>query len=323
MPVGTVDWQGWPAIVLEDAQTRVVFVPDLGGKMVSLVRRESGRDFLLHPPGGRRYRRVEYGASFGAFDTSGFDECLPTIAADGDLPDHGELWSRPWASRMLDDGGVELTVDGVRRPYRFTRAAHLVDGDLHLDYTLQNLGEQAFPYLWSAHPLLAVDPGDKILLPDEVTRCFIDSSADDRLGQHGDSCLWPMARQQDGQTDDLDVVKDRDSGFADKLYTNRLASGYASLYRAASQESLTFRFDVRTTPFLGLWICQGGWPADETPGHLTVALEPCNGRPDALSAAIERSECPTIEAGATHRWAMQLEPRAGYPVPDFPTEVMI
>src|SRR5438552_6543784 len=53
------------AIVLDNGLLRLTVVPELGGKIVSLVRIESGNEFLLQPPEPKRaYRPRSHGAKF-------------------------------------------------------------------------------------------------------------------------------------------------------------------------------------------------------------------------------------------------------------------
>src|ERR1044071_6954902 len=102
--IENVQVSGLSAIRLHNDVLRAVFIPELGGKMVSLVRVASGHEFLLQPQDcGRKYGRPVYGDRMDDFDASGFDECFPTISAckypedlNVSLPDHGELWPVPW-----------------------------------------------------------------------------------------------------------------------------------------------------------------------------------------------------------------------------------
>src|SRR5437588_899468 len=70
---------GFRRVTMDNRTVRVRFLPELGAKMTSLVRIASGHEFLLQPQ--RPLRRPKYGDPFEAFDTSGFDECLPTVSA--------------------------------------------------------------------------------------------------------------------------------------------------------------------------------------------------------------------------------------------------
>jgi hypothetical protein len=92
------------AVQLANDQLFVSFLPEVGAKMNSLKSVRSGREFLYKPLRDP-YRRAAYGASFADYDTSGFDECCPTMAeciypepgfAGRKMPDHGDLWSASW-----------------------------------------------------------------------------------------------------------------------------------------------------------------------------------------------------------------------------------
>jgi hypothetical protein len=303
-------------ITLDNELVRAIVLPDLGGKMISLVRLAGGHEFLLQMPEPERgYRRGVYGDAFEEYDTSGFDDCMPTVAEcvypDDEfkgvvLPDHGEVWSAPW-SCDIDGEVLSMWTSGRGLPYTLSKRLRLEGARLIIDYEVENLSDQAFKYLWSAHPLLAVNPGDRVVLPEEVNELFVHWSKDDRLGPHGQSCGWPVAIQINGQADDLSIIKPPSAGWAEKLFTSRLTTGHCALYSTTSGESIGFHFDPELVPFVGLWICQGGWPTSRAAKHYTVALEPCNGRPDSLAEASARGECEILPARAIKRWALRLE----------------
>lgn len=300
----TVD--GLRRIALDNGIVRAHFLPELGGKMTSLVRVQSGHEFLLQPR--RPLRRAAYGDSFEAYDTSGFHECMPTVSAciDPDrgvlLPDHGELWSAPWDAEV-HDGTLRLSAMGRVLPYRFTKRMKFHGSAVILDYEITNEGDAEMKYLWSAHPLLSVEPGSRITLPAEVTELLVQYSLGDRLGSFGSRCQWPKTRSVEQR---LDVLLAPTAGFADKLFTPRLRHGYCSVFKPAANETIAFRFNAEQVPYIGLWCCQGGWP-DPAHGHYTVALEPCSGRPDSLREAIARGENDVLPAGSSKRWTLTME----------------
>jgi galactose mutarotase-like enzyme len=276
------------------------------------VRIQSGHEFLLQPQ--RSLRRAAYGDSFGAYDTSGFDECMPTVSACTDpnrgvsLPDHGELWSVPWQAEVHEDA-LQLSATGRVLPYRFTRRTKLDGSGVVLDYEITNESETEMKFLWSAHPLLSVEPGSRITLPAEVAELLVQYSLGNRLGSFGSTCQWPRANAGSVKQR-LDVLLPPTARFADKLFTPRLRDGYCSLFKPAANETITFRFDVEPVPYIGLWCCQGGWP-DPAHGHYTIALEPCSGRPDSLREAIAGGENDVLPAGSSKRWSLRIELTAG------------
>ena len=286
--------------------------------MSSLKSASTDREFLLQPP-DRPYRAAAYGANFADYDTSGFDECCPTVSeckypkgefAGATMPDHGDLWSTAWQCDIGDDE-LFFEAQGRSLPYVFRKYARLESDAIVLRYEIASTGSKEFAFLWSAHPLLAVQPGCRIVLPNEVSRVLVNWSREERLGKCGDSCGWPVARTKDGDEVDLAELTTVNARTADKLFTSRLSSGECALYYPYTDEALVFRVDPVLVPYLGIWICQGGWPSPDH-GHFTVALEPCTGRPDSLREAINMGEGDALQPGQKKRWELRLEVRSGY-----------
>jgi galactose mutarotase-like enzyme len=309
-------------ITLNNGVLRMDVLPELGGKIISLVRIESGHEYLCQPSSSDgTYRRARYGDPFNAYSSGGFDDCFPTISdciyplapfQGLELPDHGELWSVPWEAEAEREV-VCLRTRGIRLPYRFSKRLRLDGPELVLDYELTNEGKSALDYLWAAHPLLRIEAGDEVILPPEIGDLLIEWSKDDRLGGRGETCRWPLARQRSGAEDDLSRIKPPQSRYADKLFTPRLRHGYAALYSPRNDEAIVFRFHTEVTPFLGIWLCQGGHSHGHAEGEYAAALEPCSGRSDSLATAIERRECQSIGAGDTVHWSLRVELRRGRP----------
>lgn len=311
-------------VTLSSAALEVAVLPELGGKLVRLARpgpvAQSGHDrrednVLLEPPEAERpWRPATHGARFEDFDVSGLDDCFPTVAACPApdepalrLPDHGDLWSVPW---QLDAAGDSLTLSARARslPCRLTRRVSLDGNRVRLDYTLASEADRPLAYLWSAHPLLAVSPGSRIHLPAEVSALLLEWSAGDRLGHRGDRVPWPRAGVRD-----LSLLPGPEAGVADKLFTDRLRHGLCAVHDVARARSLTFRFDPARLPYLGLWICAGGWPTSRAAKHFTLALEPCSGRPDSLAEAVRAGTCARLAARETATWSLELELTDGPP----------
>src|SRR5438270_11239110 len=93
------------AVVLDNRTLRLTAVPELGGKIASLIRNESGYEYLLQPYDPERaYRQRKYGEKFEHYQPSGFDECAPSVAdcrypeesfVANRVPDHGDIWCLP------------------------------------------------------------------------------------------------------------------------------------------------------------------------------------------------------------------------------------
>jgi hypothetical protein len=306
---------GLRALALSNAVLRLVVVPQLGGKIISMCRIDSGNEWLLPPKNPEQPLRMpRYGDGFEQHWAYGFDECFPTVAAclyNMDervpllIPDHGELWSSPWELSLPGDPSVVLA-KGIALPYLFTRSITLHDSTARFDYTLENTGDSTFQYLWSAHPLLRVFEGDQILLPENVAEMRVEHSHGNRLGRSDGACSWPVAKTSTRTLVHLNTVHDRTSGSAEKLFTSRLTAGYCALRSSARSEMLTFSFDAAEVPYLGLWTNEGGSPAESAEKDFTVALEPCLAPFDSLADAIRSRVAPSIPPGETQRWHVEM-----------------
>jgi len=315
--IGSLD-----AVVLNNGSLRLTVVPELGGKIVSLIRNESGYEYLLQPSDPERaYRRRNYGDKFEDYEPSGFDECLPTIAAclypeepfsASRLPDHGDIWC---LSSDLEIFGKQISLTSSMRslPLQFTKKVRLQANIVKLEYAVTNLSQSIVKFLWSAHPLLRVEPGAEIILPREVKEVEVGWSRDNRLGKSGDIRTWPRATECSGRIVDLNRVGSPSAGTAEKLFTPRLSEGFCGVFLPQHSGSVAFRFDPRLVPYIGIWVCQGGWPMSSTAKHSTVALESCSGRPDSLEEAIRRNECITLAAYGAMQWWMEIEVNSSTP----------
>jgi len=257
---------------------------------------------------------------FDASDASGWDECLPSVGAceldipagKAHVPDHGDLWRLPWHIMQASEDAATLRVDCFSLPLQLTRSILLTETEsgcrLQLLYSLHNLGATAVPWSWAAHPLFAVQAGDRILLPHSVHTLRLEGSGGDRLGVANTSIPWPIFRASDGSSVDLSVAADPDSGFGDKLFAGPISGavdGWASLERPSIGLRLTVRFEPELTPYLGLWLCYGGWPDGSGPKQVCVALEPTTAPVDSLATCGPWTR--TLEAGQTVTWPMELE----------------
>lgn len=293
---------------LQNNLLRVQILPSIGGKIVSLRSVRTGEEFLLPPI--HDYKHVSASAAFSESDGGGFDECLPSIASCESLAglpavaDHGDLWRQPWQAESNDEA-IVLHADATSRPLRLTRRATLEGAALVLDYDLVNLSNEPTQWLWSAHPLLHVAAGDRIVLPEEIKRVSVEYSAGE-LFEKDISIGWPRAQSVSGVSMDLSKVGKRDGITAHKLFAEVEKSGWAGLYRDGIKQGVVVRFDPNMLPFLGLWICSEAWPAGGIEKQYTVALEPTTSKTDSLATAIQNGTARTLNGLEHVRWRLEL-----------------
>jgi galactose mutarotase-like enzyme len=294
---------------LQNDLLHVRILPAFGGKITSLRSALTGEEFLLPPL--QDYRRVSPTANFDRSDGGGFDECLPSVAScesiagEASVPDHGDLWRISWNVDSQDES-VILHADAASRPLRLTRRAILQESSLVLDYELFNLSDSPTTWLWSAHPLLRVDAGDRIVLPSDIEEVKVEYSASD-LVMRNRSIAWPRAQSRLGREVDLSKVGEKDGRTAHKLFARVRKSGWGALYREKVGQGLIVRFDPSTLPFLGLWICAGAWPATGAEKQYTVALEPTTSDVDSLESAERNGTSRSLGARERYQWKLEIQ----------------
>jgi len=302
---------GYKNLVISNEVLEVHIFPEIGGKIHRIINKKNGSQYLLQSQKSNgRYSKPHYGANYEDFDTSGFDECFPNVSdskvefKNGKelfFPDHGELWSRKWDYEITDEK-IKLSIKGVQRKYLFEKTVSLSDYSINFQYKLKNNCDFDFQYIWSAHPLLNISEGDKIILPKELKKMFLNWSSDELLGSFGDYVNWPLI---DGKTD-YSEVKNVFFGKAVKLFTDQLETGIAGVFFRKFNETFLINFYATENPFLGLWLSYGGWPVNSSRKHLTVGIEPTCGRPDCLKAGIKNQEVGKVKAGATNSWSISF-----------------
>ncbi|MNM53081.1 Aldose 1-epimerase [compost metagenome] len=300
-------WDAWTG---ETNLIAVTVVPELGGKVVSLRNRKTGREWLWRS--GKLLGNRGYGTSFGDGDESGWDEMFPAINAGvypnepwqgRPIPDHGEVWSRPWEHRVTDSEALSCRINGEQFPYVLEKTYTFpAEGTLRIDYAVTNRSESPFSFLWAAHPLLQVREGMKLHVPAELTEIEVSYSAGERLGTFGDKHAWPLAHGAAGEPIDLRTVEPNAGRFAEKYYfSGRLSAGFAGISDPATGEALTFRFPADRVPYLAVWANYGGFG-----GNYQLALEPATGRMDELAHAVRQGEAATVPARGVYRWHLDV-----------------
>ena len=302
-------FQGLDRITINNDDVSFAILPEVGGKMISLVFKDTGREFIS--VSGREFTKPTYATNYAELDVSGFDECFPAIAEGfypewpwkgTVVPDHGELFTLPWECKVEKDKLV-MAVNGIRFPYRFVKVLSLEKNTVKIRYELENLSPYDFKYIWSAHPLFAVTEGTKILLPGNP-RIRTDYSKYERFGKHLYETTWPQARQADGTKVDLSIIRSAKEDAATKIFTTKLDEGFCGFEDPDTGDFLKMDFPVDKVPFVGIWINEGGF--FEGKGSFNAALEPCTGCPDKLETAIQRGEHALIKGGAKNFWSLDI-----------------
>lgn len=293
-------------VAIENAEIRVEIDPEFGARVLSLIDRRSGRDWMAK---GAQSTQTGEDAIYLADEAVGWDECFPTVAPwdasatalGRKLRDHGDLWGRPWAVEALSADSVITRRDD--RGFRFSRRLSLQGATLAADYAVTNMGTTALPFMWALHGLLAVTPEDRIEMAGvgSVSATYI---ADRGRTLIAPQLVWPGP----GNAIDvpLDTVRGIEAQFAAKLYASDIPAARAAI--GGSRGWLELAWDGKQLRHLGLWLNYGGWPE---PGHVHhLALEPTTAPVDHLGEALAQGTAHILEPGFTSRWRVTMTLRA-------------
>ncbi len=302
-----IQFKGLPALQLENEFISLIFLPDYACKMVSFYKKDTAREFLfqakedtLIPP--------PYGASFSAYDSSGFDEVLPSIDAcpypcgqhKGTLiPDHGEVWALKWEHFVHPSGdGITAWVQSPRLPYKFVRELTLHERQVHIHYTLENLSEEPFEFIWTPHSLLNCSTSTVLLTPENLSEVVTVEHSTKNLGPWGTRHSYPLTISTSGENIDLSATQPITDQSCEKFYfTAPNTRGWCGIYHADNGDSLTYHYDADKVPYLGVWKTQGGYRGD-----YNIALEPCTGIYDDLYVAHKIRRAAVCEAKGKYEW---------------------
>ena len=313
MTIRQLSLGGIPAVSLSNDELELVVAPTLGMKITNL-RRRRGREWFWRNP-DIPYQVPIPGSSYvETADSGGWDECFPTVLPSRipgsseetpPLPDHSELWSARWESRIYEhaDGTViSGTARGVALPYEFTREVQLSPGEpiLTFLYRVRHLGGDPFPWIWAAHPTFGVRPGMRIVLPtvNQVRCAEVVGRTDCR---YGEVVGWPL----DGVGDTFTFPEQ--PGWAAMLHADIGSSGRVLLQDPDAGEWVDLLMDPAEVPQVGLWLNCGGWAPGGREPYYNCAIEPSIGAPGRLQeAAGVWGVAPTLLPNEERAWRLTV-----------------
>jgi hypothetical protein len=267
-------------ITLSGPEIRVQLLPERGGKITSLLDTASGREWL-EAPARTLSGPVDPSVDYDSGDMCGWDEMMPTISpcdypgTSLALPDHGELWMKPWDVTSCDETSVTTTVRGEALPYTFERTLRLANRSLRVDYCVATNAEIPLHLLWAAHPLFAVDAGTRLVLaPDEF----------------------------DATVNETSVADDFAVGSSDKRFAGLRTSTSTARLIDAHGTFLAMRWDRENAAHLGVWLDNRQYSR-----HPVVGLEPTNCPFDSLAEAVSARKAWTVASERPRRWSLEIE----------------
>jgi hypothetical protein len=287
---------------IESSTLSVDVLPEVGGKIGQIRDKSSGRELLV--PAQRSYLTIPLSGDWFQGDTSGMDDCFPNIAAGPypcapwaptHLPELGEWTHGCWD--VINGAGDRVVLErlGSSLPY-FARkvVCFAEDRTLEFSYRIENRSEFPLRYMWAAHPLIAVQGDYELKLPpgDLAFRTF---------PYDGKDHAWPRLGVSDLSREWIA------GGTTLKVFITGLTAGWCEL--CLQEYTLAFRFDLRTTPVVGVWFNNFGFPGGDAVPFRCVAVEPCTSQSDLLDE-LHAGAYPCLAARGSVEWSLRLEIRA-------------
>ncbi len=311
--------EGLEVVRMSNGLVSLTLMPGLGGKLSSLRDLRNDREWLWRHP-RMPYRSLPHGSSYiHEADTGGWDECFPSVApcsypaepwAGAAIQDHGELWSQPARLQLRHLGAavaLETTWRGVALPYSFSRAVRLAADSprLRVDYRVVSHSDAPLPFIWSAHPLIAIEPGMELRTPPGA-RFNCNGTSPPGLTDSLAGLPFPLTAQMPGGPLSLERLPAPEAALSMKLWSDPLAEGWAAL--TARDGALRMSWDVGELPQLALWLNLGAWAGDGGTPYYNLGIEPCIGAQDSLATAVtERNMYATLPPRGARSWRLEVE----------------
>ncbi|MBA7560566.1 hypothetical protein ES708_02195 [subsurface metagenome] len=152
--------EDFKALTIKNKKISLTIIPELGGKIISIINRETGFDFIWRNK-TIKLQKFSYDSNFAFSDSSGINECFPTIFPckyicfpweNIMIPDHGEIWPLSFKT-VVKENKIIQDVHGVRFPYIFTRVIGINNNTIKLSYKVENLSQFKFNFIWAIHPI--------------------------------------------------------------------------------------------------------------------------------------------------------------------------
>ena len=294
--ISEITKKGARAVLLENEWLTAVVLPEKGGKTDSLVFRETGFELLFQNP-KEKYRQASFGSSFESFEACGFDDAFPNVDAEGMYPDHGEIWSASFDSRICGDL-LQLSYESPHFGYQYRKEISLEKNSLRISYHILNTGSTPLPAIWTMHCLCNTDPDMEIVFPPGVKQVM--TVFDNDLTGEAEKVLPFPEADICGRKYRFDRIPEKG---AVKYYCfGAVEEGCCGYDYPSRNTKVRFLYDAKKLPYLGFWVTSGGFRGDHN-----CALEPTNGFYDSISKAQRLTgACPSLLPGVPLTFDLQI-----------------
>ncbi len=292
-------------LTLQSEVIRVMVAPKTGAQITSLM--DFGGHEYLSSGISQRPDNLPLYAPFNDGGLGGIDDCLPAVAADiypnepgigWAIPDHGEVWQRPWQVIASSYKELIVSIESTRLPYTFVRHMRVYGATFEIDYQLINHGKYDLPIVWASHPLFVATPNMTI---DFVNNGNLKVEACN-MGFGQDSSIdYPIFKIQEQEVD-LRHWNSLPRGFFLKAFSPLQSGSPVMLNYVDWGRSLEIITTAGHPIHLGIWLNRGGFPTEQPLEHL--AIEPTFGSADALTRAMMDNSCLMLKANSDERWRL-------------------
>jgi galactose mutarotase-like enzyme len=296
----------YEAVTLENRDLRVVVLPELGGRIWSIVYKPLDREILWHNPHVEP-QRIPFGSAFDDVWCGGWEEMFPT-AAPGlinqvPFPDHGEVWCLPWTAELQELSDAATLRLFCQAPLSAAAVEKCLclrgeEARLEVTYTLTNRSKSELPFMFALHPALAASAGNRIDFPQ--MSADLEPSYLGTLDGVTAPFAWPFALRH-GKPLDLRTVCPASSKEVYFLYGYNYPSGWCALTDPAEHLTVGYVFPPEVLRSCWLFATYGGWR-----DYHVVLLEPCTSRPQQIEVAIAEQRAVRLAPGASWQAAVSF-----------------
>lgn len=278
------------SLKLESDELSLCILPEVGGKILTLVDKSDGKNLLWENP-RILPQKFPIDSNFDNYWCGGWDDAFPTADAceyNGEMfPNLGELRALHW--RVEDQGAdqsqawARLSAFAPISAAKVTKTVRLRSSQVAMHFELECLGPLPLDYLWGTHPSFSVTSETRLLVPAKTGIVAIASHPS--LGTPGQRYPWPHLGQLD-----MSRVQGIEAGVNCGHYLTDLEAGWFAVETAG--RGIVFEFPLEQCPHLWLWLVYGGWR-----GYHHAIVEPWTGYPVNLKQAVEQNRHRRLAPG--------------------------
>ena len=317
---------GWPSVVLENDDVRVVVLPDKGAEIHQIVDLRSGTEILfkgpwgLQPPGAPPLPGSGEDAFMWNY-AGGWQELFPSVNAactyrGRQIPFHGEVASLPWQHEVVAGEGSDVSVRFWTRsrllPFLLERVLRLRAGEatLVIEGTVVNEGSEDGQFVWGHHCVIGppfLEAGCRLEIPARtiVTSPELWEPETARL-EPARREPWPAAPLRAGGTVDLRDIPGPEAGSHDDLYVTELDAGWLAVTNPRLDLTFRLEWDHELYGWIVLWQPFGGAVAPPLTGSYALGIEPWTSMLN-LEEAVAARAATELAAGASLTTRMQAQ----------------